>query len=1050
MMKFRTVSAVFLLFLLALCVNRVQAQHGSAIPSPSYYACYTMMQRGDFSSAARLCREELGRGTKVGQQRWIDSICYYTMLGESQYIAGDPGSALESFDAALDIYANNIDWIARVTYPTDLETADAAVPPWGSGARNLPTGVFPRNAMIQIGDPITEERLKQGGMMKNPEMHKIDPEEILRCTALALRRRNEILGPLGPSDRQSRSLVEVFSKRTVTRNHWSSVLLDVLFGIALEGAGKHEEAVNMLGKSLTIGKGVNHFLAADALLTLGDIYLKSGKTFEAADSYLEASVSGYTYGNYGEVEEAVRKLAGAERLLETPANPFPLDAALSWASGQARSPWLTLSFTLLTAENLLRSGNLDGAESALKQTAPLLKSQGLGKSRYADRCRYLAAAVSMSRGKLEEGTELLAAVRENVMNGSNRFFQLRRLTSSLEEITPRTASDLYEELLRISDYFDWAVDPAASWTADTSCWEEELGNQFLLAIERDTKEKAFEVAQRLRVRRFLTSLDLGGRAFSLRYLIAVPDGNLTEEERVIRQNLLVDYPDLEKYSKDAAGLTEQLSPFSIETETAQRDAKEQILRDLASVSESEEKVITAVSSMPLAIPEIFPPRYDLKTLQETIPEKGAILSFIEIDRAYYGFLVTRDAFDVWRIGSSPSVERGVASFLTACGATDGSKAKLLKEFQTSSWRSEGNKLFVNLLGNPTADDPRGSAQFEKLTVVPDGVLWYVPFEALTLPKGDDLVPIVSVPNFTVACAPAEGLAFRRNAGTNDFRTETVIVRGKLHTKELSDLQESALAGIEKTISKPAFFPTNLRVSDTLLASRLGRLLVLQETPADGPFWVPFSSSERGKGAPITDWRFLPWGGPSLSVFPGFRSAAENSLKEGGNGSEFFVPLLIMESQGAETVLISRWRVGGRSAYRLTESFFENLEKADAAEAWKETVNLFTASPLDLKEEPRYKGTPPKETPNGEHPFFWAGYMLVHRSFNLTPEEEEEEETEGEEAGNAEGQADGAEPVQAEEAPGAKAEDSGEEEDEEPAETESEKDPPGTDEEPEDK
>ncbi|MBQ3387967.1 MAG: tetratricopeptide repeat protein [Thermoguttaceae bacterium] len=979
--------AVFLFFLAPL-----YAQRGASIPAATHYKTVQLLQEGRFAEAAQFCRDELAGATKIGQQRWIDSICYYAVLGEAAYITGDLSAALESFESAIDIYLSTPDWIARVEYPTGTRHSEGTAPPWGAGTRNLPLGLFPNDAMIRIGDPITDERIKQGGMLKNPELRRIDPVEILRCTALAVRRRNEILGPLAAADHRSRPIVECFSKRPVSRNHWSSPFLDVILGLGLEGAGKHEEAINRLSNSLLMEGEYNHFLASSALIALGDIYLKSGKVFEAADSYFEGSVSAYAFGSVLEIEEALRKLAAADILRNDPESELPIDLVQSWISNNVRSGWIAASFHLLAAEKLIRHGDTAGAEQLLRGVPGALKSSGLTESRYADLYRYLASVAAFRQGNLDEGEELLGQACAGARERSFRFFQIHRLNQSLDEMTPRTAADLYDELLRISDFYDWAADPVASYAADTSLWTEELNNAFLLAIDRDQPEKAFEIAERIRIRRFLTFQEMGGRAFSLRYLAAAPDHLLTEETRVLRQNLFVEYPELETFRKNAARITEQLQPFSISPDSEKQAADQLLLEQLQAVSDEEEICLRGIAAMPFAVPEVFPPRENFNKLREKIPEKAAVLSFIEVGGALYGFLMTRDEFDSWRLGSVAGIGRELAAFLDACGATDGNKAKLLKEFLSEEWRGEGNSFFRALLGNPTGDDVRGRAQFESLAVVPDSILWYCPFDAMTLPQGEKLVPLAKVPNFTLFCAPTVTLCFTRAETGTQLRGETVLIPGKLHPKENDALQRAVLARLEKTLPKSAVWPEPLRTgSDRLYISQIRKLAVLGEIRAVDPAWGLFNPSAKKSAEPLLQWRFLPWGGPKTVLLIGLRSDAETAIKEGRNGSEFFMPLLMMQANGAETILASRWRVGGPSAYSIAELFLDKTEKTPAPAAWKEVLAEFTAAPLNLKEEPRFRGTPPKEAIIGEHPFFWGGYMLVSRGF-VPAESENGEET----------------------------------------------------------
>jgi hypothetical protein len=58
-------------------------------------------------------------------------------------------------------------------------------------------------------------------------------------------------------------------------------------------------------------------------------------------------------------------------------------------------------------------------------------------------------------------------------------------------------------------------------------------------------------------------------------------------------------------------------------------------------------------------------------------------------------------------------------------------------------------------------------------------------------------------------------------------------------------------------------------------------------------------------------------------------------------------------------------------------FVQELQQSPADLAWQRSVMLARETPLDPAQEPRLKrlaeGTEP---PGADHPFFWAGYLLV--------------------------------------------------------------------------
>jgi hypothetical protein len=75
------------------------------------------------------------------------------------------------------------------------------------------------------------------------------------------------------------------------------------------------------------------------------------------------------------------------------------------------------------------------------------------------------------------------------------------------------------------------------------------------------------------------------------------------------------------------------------------------------------------------------------------------------------------------------------------------------------------------------------------------------------------------------------------------------------------------------------------------------------------------------------------------------------------------------------VLLSRWRVAGQSTFGLVKEFVQELPHLPATEAWQRSVDLLSNADLAVDREPRLR-SPDGNSLKAQHPFFWAGYMLV--------------------------------------------------------------------------
>jgi hypothetical protein len=105
------------------------------------------------------------------------------------------------------------------------------------------------------------------------------------------------------------------------------------------------------------------------------------------------------------------------------------------------------------------------------------------------------------------------------------------------------------------------------------------------------------------------------------------------------------------------------------------------------------------------------------------------------------------------------------------------------------------------------------------------------------------------------------------------------------------------------------------------------------------------------------------------------------------GDELFFASCGLMSAGADTLLLSRWRVGGQSTLDLIREFAQELPHTAAADAWQRSVQLIQETPIDPTTELRVKaGKNPVEL-TAKHPFFWSGYMVVDSGWRpVEPEE----------------------------------------------------------------
>jgi hypothetical protein len=282
----------------------------------------------------------------------------------------------------------------------------------------------------------------------------------------------------------------------------------------------------------------------------------------------------------------------------------------------------------------------------------------------------------------------------------------------------------------------------------------------------------------------------------------------------------------------------------------------------------------------------------------------------------------------------------------------------------------------------------------ELVVVPDGIVWYVPFEALMAEVDGQAAPLITFAK--IRYSPTAGLAFNFEGPWRRVR-RTGLVAGDV-LPGAKDPQIRAELSAPLAASLPGAMPLAppLPAASPVAASLLDGLVVLDdvETQGEHPLvWSPLPLDRNDQQGALAEWQGLVGVGPQRIMLPAMHTLAErggkaSSRRRGGAavapGDDLFYASCGLMASGAETLLLSRWRVGGQSMLDLVREFAQELPHTAAADAWQRSVQLAMETPLDPLSELRVKaGKDPVEL-TAAHPFFWAGYLVVDSGWR--PEE----------------------------------------------------------------
>lgn len=984
----RTWVALFVLAFLGAALPRESSAQfsGREIPSTSYHDTFALFYDGNYKDALDRFKDEWRGAVKTSQSRWIDSICYHTMIGECYYHTGKLDLALEQYTAALRLYLTFPDWMARVQFTAAIQPMAILDParqaPWGTSVRGAKLGQYPKKMSISQGHYDISKELTSGGVVQKQMLVPIEAQEIVRCTALAIRRRAELLGPMSRQDPMNAELLAAFSQPVGPRNHWSQCWVDVEMGLALLAAGKDTEANSMLSRSIVAAGEYYHPLSATAVLELGKMAMVRGDYPNAAKYFVEASILGVFYPDLGIIEESLRYGARVHWMANQKGLYPPLTTATPWAKVKG---WrqLRVSLLLSSAENAAMLHQTKEAAAILDDAHTTIARRTMGSGWIGARLSYLRALVLYQQRKVAAGDEALAAAVEYMQHGGLWLFSIAQVNARLlsNTLPPRAAMILYSEVLHDPRSTDWVNDPLESLSVLMTPHQASYENWFSAAIRQTVRETAVEgaldVAERMRRHRFFSTLKMGGRLQSLRWTLEAPAGMLDKQSLLHRQDLLAQFPAYEKLSQQAKTLRDRLNakPLVAKDATALHEQTD-LFAELGNVCAQQEAMLHEIALRREATVLAFPPLTPVKEIQKSLSEGQAILAFLAGGDELHAFLLNHDKQAHWQIKAPQQLHRQIVTFLRDIGNTEHKEIQI-KDLTDIAWKRSAKQVLDSILAGSQADL---SKKFAELIIVPDGDLWYVPFEALQVTVENKNYPLIS--RFQIRYAPTLSLAVPQGRERNS-QPETAVVLGRFFPRDSELTTEAACEQFSKTIPKTvAISRLPLPAPSSLYRVRIGRLVVLDDLATDsGPYaWMPISlDKKKTPGNVLADWLALPWGGPEVVVLPGYHTVAESSLRRSGHttpGSEMFLSVCALLSSGTRTILLSRWRTSGQNSIDLAREFTQELPDSSPADAWQRAVLLSANTRLNLDAEPRIKRTTEGEAPKANHPFFWASYMLI--------------------------------------------------------------------------
>jgi len=953
------------------------------VPGPGYDATLAALAAGDYPGALDLATGEYRGGVRFGADRWIDSIASATLVGECLLETGSLRDALARYEEALMLSAALPNWLLSVRFPPQppQPSRRPRVATWGRSERNTQPAALAEVVTIRQQGADAQDVLQRGGVLSSPYDRPLRAQEIMRPLVIALYRTGSLLGELAHENAALDAATRSLLRRPAPPQHYSQAWIDVALGTALWAQGKPDQARPLLTRGLVLGNNLDHALTAWGLIVLGRIALDADQAAAAAKLFEEATYAAADQGDMRALEEAFALAFTAHRAAGMRDVPRSVSLAAEWARGGP--PVLRARLLAMQAEALAAKGDTRGATAALKAIDGRLLKGSAGGGPLGSQAAYAAALVAYAGGDVPGGDTELNRALALAQPRAPRLFRTELLVDLLQAgsstVADRQAEAWFRNWLADPSPRDFATDPLDA-LATLSAARIGAFDAWVMVGGRRGNEQALEAAEATMRHRWLASRPLGGRRLAVLRFLAADPRLLEPAEAARRAALVAARPGLDNLLTRLAQLRGGLEATAAANPDPAAVLATAEWPEYAALSAQLARFAAALAASREATPPLFPPLTPAAEIRGRLEPGQALLSFHWTATGLFGALETRDRSIAWQVRQAAGLPGEVKTLAKSLLLSDKAAAVPVDRLVAGDWQGSASRiermLFENARGVSLAEG------IEELIVVPDGWLWYLPFEILPIASNQagDRRPLWEV--CRIRYAPTRSLAVMRFEPRGNGETGVLVGRMGRGEKqpEAAAAVATMTAGLERaiTLEVPAAGPPA-----ALVGSLFDTLLIYEEAGiAEPPAATPLLAAGQGRGGmTLADWLAPPPKRPRRIVLPGLTTAMGGGLLNtpARAGEELFLATTDLLAAGATTALVSRWRTGGGVSGELIREFLQEATGPGgipAAEAWQRAVEIVTPERPDLEREPRLKPAAGADLADGRHPFFWAGFLLV--------------------------------------------------------------------------
>ena len=678
------------------------------LPRQGYYNNFIPFYEGDYRRAERQFSSDARSAFKFGNTRFLDSLCYWTMLGECHYHMGNYGQAMNFYNEALALYLqfNDQSWQSRVQLPPTIQVATNLAPKaritWGTPKRTAKYSDLPNTMSYLFGNLNSGQALQQGGVVDPARQRRVDVQEIARCVALAMHRRRIIMGPTcqyDPLTQQLSSKLSAAGTRGSVFGCWNGVIM----GVAKSASADTRTATKLLARSLQFSGGIDHWLTPIALLELAHLAKESNELAAAHEFALEASYCAAVFNQYDLVEEALSFATAIH--LSSKRTPYPaLEPAIAWAN-RNRARLMQATMIVRLAECYAEAGDAASSGRILGQFRRATSRTSLNQAVVGSRATYVAAVNQFLTGKFNAGAELLADALKQFQNGSLWLYRLRLADQLAIEgsITPRQSDALYELLLHDPTVEEWRFDPMEAVAFLASSHVGALERWFEIKIRQRNAEQALTVADLVRRHRFFATLPMGGRLLAFRWILESPQKAISDFSFKQRKDFLIRVPGYKQLVDQATTVRNKLIRIPLKPDPDSDEAREQarLYAELAKISDAQESLLASFALRREPTELAFPPSIDVSKFRDKIGKDQIAVVCMATEAGYHFFLVGNEGERYLGIRLPNKVRSGMSKLFKELGIRDHSGSIDEAKLREEDWKQLAFDLGKAIFGDTT-------------------------------------------------------------------------------------------------------------------------------------------------------------------------------------------------------------------------------------------------------------------------------------------------------------------------------------------------------------